>query len=83
MVSYLEEEITNLEEERRESDRLWQEKIRAVDAEYSQKRREEEKKLIILKQKERELRLDVLKVKELKKLARLTCSQTEEGKPAN
>ena len=70
MITSLEEEISILEQERREYEKLWQEKIRAIDIEYEQKKLEEEKKLLILKEKEKEYRLNDLKIKELRKLVR-------------
>lgn len=59
-----------MEREKRESDRHWQEKIHNVDNELHQRRLEEEKKLLILKEKEKELKLNEIKIKELRKLIR-------------
>lgn len=49
MILKLEEEIAELEQERRETEKLWEEKVKAIDAEYAQKKIEEEKKMLILK----------------------------------
>ena len=70
MISELEEQIAGLEEERRDNERLWQGKMRAIDLEFEQKKLEEEKKLLILREREKEFRLNELKIKELRKLVR-------------
>ena len=70
MVEGLEREIRQLESDRREGERGWQEKIKAIDIELIHKRNEEEKKLLILREKEKELTLNKLRIKELRKLAR-------------
>ena len=49
MILKLEEEIAELEQERRETEKLWEEKVKAIDSEYAQKKIEEEKKMLILK----------------------------------
>jgi hypothetical protein len=41
MIATLEEEIGKLEQDRRDGEKSWQEKINAIDAEYEQKKIEE------------------------------------------
>ena len=48
-VRNLDEVLSRLEREKRESDKHWQDKIHNVDNELHQRRLEEEKKLLILK----------------------------------
>lgn len=54
----MESEIKRLEAERKEGEKVWQDKIKAIDLELLLKRNEEEKKLLILRDKERELKLN-------------------------
>jgi hypothetical protein len=75
MIEGLEGEIRKLEGERKEGERNWQEKIRTVDLELIVRRAEEERKLLILREKERELKINELRIRELRKLIR----QKEEG----
>lgn len=49
----MENEVKKLEVERKQGEKVWQDKIKAVDVELILKRAEEDKKLIILRQKER------------------------------
>lgn len=63
IILNLEEEVRRLEGERKEGERAWQEKIKAVDVELILKRGEEEKRLLILRERERELKLNELKIR--------------------
>jgi hypothetical protein len=76
MISKVEEEINQLEKERKETEKNWNEKISNV--ELQARRVEHEKKVLILKDKEKELRLNELRIKELKKL--LAHQQSEAKK---
>lgn len=51
MIASMEAEVKQLELQRKEGEKNWQEKIKAVDIELMIKRNEEEKKLMILKEK--------------------------------
>ena len=53
MIETMEMEVKKLEAERKEGEKIWQEKIKAVDVELILKRNEEDKKLLILREKER------------------------------
>jgi hypothetical protein len=53
MISEIEEEIIKLESEYKDMQQSWTEKINNLDVEHSNRRIEEEKKLLILKDKER------------------------------
>ena len=68
MIQQLDQQIGELEKERRETERTWNDKIQNIEGELSQKKVEEEKKLLILKEKEKELKLNKIRIKELKKL---------------
>jgi len=58
-----------LEEDRLVSDKSWTGKINTVEGELQGRRMEEQKKAIILRDRDREARLNDLRIKELKKLA--------------
>ena len=75
MIEQLEAEIEALQREKKDVEKHWQEKIGLIDQELHQKRVEEEKKLLILKEKEKELKLNEIRIKELKKLVRHNHSQ--------
>ena len=75
MIQGLEAEIKKLQAERREGEKMWQDKIKTIDIELMLKRTEEEKKMLIMREKEKQLKLNELKIKELRKLAR----QIEDG----
>lgn len=47
----MENEVKQLELQRKDGEKSWQEKIKAVDVELILKRNEEEKKLLILREK--------------------------------
>lgn len=49
MIANMEAEVKQLEIQRKEGEKNWQDKIKAVDIELMIKRNEEEKKLMILK----------------------------------
>ena len=49
MIAEIEGQINDLEKERRESEKSWNEKIQNIETELQQRRLEEEKKLLILK----------------------------------
>ena len=68
MIAELEEEIIKLESEYKEAEKVWGEKIANLEVEHSNRRIEEEKKLLILKEKEKEVKLNDIKLKEYKKL---------------
>ena len=68
-------EVKKLEAQRKEGEKIWQEKIKAVDVELILKRNEEDKKLLILREKERQFKINELKIKELRKMIR----QKDEG----
>lgn len=51
MIQELDEQIADLEKERKETEKSWNDKIQAIESELMQKRVEEEKKLLILKEK--------------------------------
>lgn len=68
MIEELEEEIDSLEKEKKDVEKHWQQKIAMIDQQLYQKRQEEERKLLILKEKQKELKLNEMKIKELKKL---------------
>ena len=57
-----------MERERKESDKSWGEKINNIENELHQRQIEEEKKMLILKEKDKELKLNQIRLKELKKL---------------
>lgn len=58
MVVALEKEIAQMEQDRRDEESTWQEKVKTIDMEYEQKKMEEEKKLLILKEKEKEYKIN-------------------------
>lgn len=58
-----------MEEDRLVSDKSWTGKINTVEGELQGRRMEEQKKAIILRDRDREARLNDLRIKELKKLA--------------
>ena len=68
MIEELDQQIADLEKERKESEKSWNEKISNIENELQGKRVEEEKKLLILKEREKELKLNEIRIKELKKL---------------
>ena len=68
MLQELDQQIADLEKERRDSEKTWNDKITHIETELQAKRVEEEKKLLILKEKEKELKLNEIRIKELKKL---------------
>jgi len=47
-----------VEKDRKETEKSWNDKIQTIESELMQKRVEEEKKLLILKEKEKELKLN-------------------------
>jgi hypothetical protein len=53
MIQGLETEIKRLEADRREGEKTWQDKIKAVDLELMLKRTEEERRLMIIREKEK------------------------------
>lgn len=53
MIQQLDQQIAELEKERRDTERTWNDKIQNIEGELSQKKVEEEKKLLILKEKEK------------------------------
>ena len=71
----MEAEIKQLQAQRKEGQKSWQDKIKAVDVQLILRRNEEEKKLLILREKEKELKINELKIKQFRKLVR----QGEEG----
>lgn len=81
MIQQLDEQIADLEKERKETEKLWNEKIQTIQGELSQKRVEEEKKLLILKEKEKELKLNEIRIKELKKLIHHHTQEMAQKKP--
>lgn len=62
--------MRKLEEERKKGERIWQDKIRHIDGELLLKRQEEERKLLIIREKEKELKLNEIRIKELRKLVK-------------
>jgi hypothetical protein len=68
MISELEEEIMKLEAEHKDAEKVWGEKLSNLEVEFSNRRVEEEKKLLILKEKEKEVKLNEIRMKEYKKL---------------
>lgn len=81
MIQQLDDQIAELEKERKETERSWNDKIQAIEGELSQKKIEEEKKLLILKEKEKELKLNEIRIKELKKLIYHHTHETSQKKP--
>ena len=51
MIAEVEDQINELEKDRKEAEKSWQEKIHNIETELQQRRLEEEKKLLILKEK--------------------------------
>jgi multidrug resistance efflux pump len=81
MISEIEAEIIKLESEHKEAERVWGEKLANLEAECANRRLEEEKKLIILRDKEKEVKLNDIRLKEFKKLiiqSRAEKKDTEE-----
>ena len=60
-------------------ERSWQEKITNVEIEHSNRRAEEEKKLVILRDREKEAKLNEIKLKEFRKLVLQGRADKEEG----
>lgn len=53
MLEQLEDEVNSLEQARKEAEKVWYDKISAIDSELREKKMEEEKKLMMLKEKEK------------------------------
>ena len=51
MISQLQEEISDLEKQRKDTEKTWHQKISAIDTELREKKMEEEKKIMLLKEK--------------------------------
>lgn len=81
MIQQLDQQIAELEKERRETEKTWNDKIQNIEGELSQKKVEEEKKLLILKEKEKELKLNEIRIKELKKLIYHHTHESTQKKP--
>ena len=70
MIKTFEEEVKELEHKKKQGEKQWQQKIKIIDLELYKKRVQEEKKMLILREKEKELKLNELRIRQLRKMFR-------------